>query len=227
MTAAESNLCAILDELRDEYPEESPPKIRGVFEIVLYENVAYLVPDDRRRAVWADFCARIGTDPDEILATDPDLLAEVLQPGGMLPTRRAEKVLTSCCLAVDEFGGDTDAILSLPERARRKALRKFPGFGDPGVDKILLLTRTERVLALDSNGMRVLLRLGFGTESKNYATTYRSVQDAVRDQLPRRIDAVIRGHVLLRRHGQEVCKHSRPLCSQCRLADCCPSAKTG
>ena len=43
-------------------------------------------------------------------------------------------------------------------------LKKFPAIGDPGVDKILLLTRTEPVMALDSNGLRVLVRLGFGAE---------------------------------------------------------------
>ena len=94
------NLCALLDELRDEYPDARPPPVSGVFEIVLYENVAYLVRDERRQAVWADFRSRIGTDPDKILAVDPDLMVEVLQPGGMHPHRRAEKVLTICCLVV-------------------------------------------------------------------------------------------------------------------------------
>lgn len=224
MSPAAANLGTILASLAREYPDLRPPKLAGVFEIILFENVAYLVSDKRRESVWTDFCTRIGTNPAEILATDPEFLVEVMQPGGMLATRRVEKVLTSCAIVVEEYSGDASTILALAGRERRKALKKFPGFGDPGVDKILLLTKTEKILALDSNGLRVLLRLGFGEEAKSYSTTYRSVQDAVRDQLPERIDDVIRGHLLLRRHGQEVCKHNQPMCTACGLASRCPSA---
>lgn len=220
------NLGAILVSLRSEYPDVGPPKLAGVLEIILFENVAYLVSDKRRASVWSDFCSRVGTDPAEILATDPEFLIEVLQPGGMHPTRRAEKVLTICAIIVEEFDGDASTILALAEKERRKALKKFPGFGDPGADKILLLTKTEKILALDSNGLRVLLRLGFGEAAKSYSTTYRSVQNAVRDQLPEKIGDVIRGHFLLRRHGQEICKNNQPRCAACGLASRCPSATT-
>ena len=220
-------LGAVLTTLRGEYPEVRAPKFTGPFEIVLYENVAYLVGDERRQAVWADFCRRVGTDPEAVLAADPELLLEVLRPGGMLVARRADKVLRCCSIVADEFDGDLDSVMQLPQKPRRKALGRFPGFGAPGVDKILLLTRTEKILALDSNGLRVLLRLGFGAESKNYATSYRSVQLAIAGLLPARFDAVIRGHFLLRKHGQEVCRHGRPLCDACALRTVCASASTG
>ena len=72
-----------------------------------------------------------------------------------------------------------------------------------------MFTRSQPVLALDSNGLRVLLRLGFGAEKKNYAASYRSAQEALADQLPRDRDALIRAHQLLRQHGQELCRRSR------------------
>ena len=53
-----------------------------------------------------------------------------------------------------------------------------PCSGDPGAEKILLFSRTHSILALDSNGLRVLRRLGYGEERKSYASTYRSAQEA-------------------------------------------------
>ena len=44
--------------------------------------------------------------------------------------------------------------------ASEKALKRFPSIGDPGAEKILLFTRSYPVMALDSNGLRVLCRVG-------------------------------------------------------------------
>jgi endonuclease-3 len=63
------------------------------------------------------------------------------------------------------------SVLKLPLPKAKKALQKFPGIGEPGAEKILLFTRTHPLMALESNGLRVLVRLGFGAEHKNYATT--------------------------------------------------------
>jgi len=104
-------------------------------------------------------------------------------------------------------------------------LKKFPGIGDPGAEKILLFSRTHPILALESNGLRALIRIGFGEELKNYAATYRSAQEAVKDQLTS--DSVedyvwlIRAHLLLRRHGQELCKRTEPICTSCPLTENC------
>ncbi|MEZ6038395.1 MAG: hypothetical protein R3F29_13005 [Planctomycetota bacterium] len=45
--------------------------------------------------------------------------------------------------------------------------------GDPGFDKLRAFAGVEAVLAVDSNGLRVLLRLGYGAEAKAYAQSYR------------------------------------------------------
>jgi endonuclease-3 len=89
------------------------------------------------------------------------------------------------------------------------------------VDKILLLSRREKVLALDSNGLRVLLRLGFGSEEKSYAASYRSVRESTRSQWKPDFDWLITAHQLLRRHGQELCRRSGPLCDRCPLTRDC------
>jgi endonuclease-3 len=76
-------------------------------------------------------------------------------------------------------------------------------------------------LALESNGLRVLLRLGFGEEKKSYSTTHRLVQQAAVEGLDKDYPWLIQAHLLLRRHGQELCRRSEPLCEKCPLARDC------
>jgi endonuclease III len=111
--------------------------------------------------------------------------------------------------------------LTRPLAQAKKALKKFSGIGDPGAEKILLFSRTHLILALDSNGLRVLLRLGYGEERKSYSSTYRSAQEAVEGELKKDFDWLIAAHQLLRRHGQELCKTARPLCSRCPVKSSC------
>jgi endonuclease III len=139
---------------------------------------------------------------------------------GILPDVSAEKLLAIAKIAYEEFDSDLRSVLKKPLPQAKKALKKFPGIGDPGAEKILLLTGSYPVMALDSNGLRVLCRVGFA-EQKNYSATYRLVQDAIREQLPRDYDSLIRAHQLVRQHGQELCKRSKPRCTECPVRDSC------
>ena len=133
----------------------------------------------------------------------------------------AEKLLSIAKIAFEEFDSDLRAVLKKPLLQAKKALKKFPGIGDPGAEKILLLTRSYPVMALDSNGLRVLCRVGFAEEQKNYSVTYRLAQDAIHGQLPGDYDSLIRAHQLLRQHGQELCKRSKPRCTECPVRESC------
>src|SRR5262249_35187496 len=95
--------------------------------------------------------------------------------------------------------------------------KKFPSIGEPGAEKILLLSETLPVLALESNGLRVLLRLGFGKEEKSYARSYRSAQEAASRELPNTCGGVVDAQLPLRRHGRQRCKRNHPLGEACPL----------
>src|SRR5262249_33926328 len=84
-------------------------------------------------------------------------------------------------------------------------------------EKILLFTRTARLLPLDSNGARVLVRIGYGTDDKNYSAMYRSVRDATTPELVPRFEWLVDAHLVLRRHGQSVCKTTAPRCAECSV----------
>jgi endonuclease III len=203
------------------YGQPAPPITTDPFELILWETVAYLVSDERRGEAFALLRRTVGTKPHEILAARNDALLQVATLGGMQPERRAARLRELALIAMNEFDGDIRSALKLPLPKAKKALQKFPSIGEPGAEKILLFTRSYPVLGLESNGLRVLLRLGFGEEKKNYSASYRSVQEAIKDQLGDDYDWLIDAHLLLRQHGKELCKTNRPLCEDCPVKKNC------
>jgi endonuclease III len=210
----------LVDKLQKHYGAPAPPPATDPLELIIWENIAYLANDKRRAEAFAILKRTIGTSPDQILAAQHSALAAIGK-AGILPDVSAEKLLTIAKIAYEEFDSDLRAALKKPLSQAKKTLKRFPSIGDPGADKILLFTRSYPVMALDSNGLRVLCRVGFAEEQKNYSTTYRLVQDAMRGQLPKDYDPLIRAHQLLRQHGQELCKRSKPRCAECPLNASC------
>jgi endonuclease III len=223
---AGSRLARVVDALRRLYGPPAAPEVTDPWEMVLFENIAYLASDERRLAAWKQFRERIGTRPERILAAPASALLPMAR-AGILAADRVAKVRNAAAIAERDFGGDLTAALGASPAAASRSLRKFPGIGEPGAEKILLFSRREKVLALDSNGLRVLMRLGFGREEKSYAASYRSVLDATRAQWKPDFDWLIAAHQLLRRHGQELCKRARPLCDRCPLTRECAHFRSG
>lgn len=226
MPAARPSLQRIISQLSAHYGKPRQPITNDPFELILLENVAYLVSDERREEAFRSLRKHAGTKPPEILAAAPEEILKATGLGGMHPAQRVNRLREIALIAMDEFAGDLQQALILPLPKAKQALRKFPGIGEPGAEKILLFTRAHRVLGLDSNGLRVLQRLGFGEEKKNYTATYASVQDAIKDQLKEDFDWLISAHLLLRQHGKELCKTNRPLCEQCPVRKSCNYARS-
>jgi len=68
----------------------------------------------------------------------------------------------------------------------------------------------------------VLTRVGYGrVHQNNYSAMYRSVQEAIKDEVPRKADAVAQAHLLLRQHGKEICKDKSPQCYECPVKEMC------
>jgi len=199
----------------------APPPTKDPFEMIVLESAAYLVDDARRAEVFESLRHSIGTTPEAIARARPDRLAAVIEGGGMRPAMRAEKLRTAAALAI-EIGPETlrRAVLSAPAEAR-KLLKRFPGIGEPGADKILLFAGTGRGLAPDSNALRVLVRLGLAQGDANYARMYRSAARAVEPLLPDDAGWRVRAHQLLRIHGQVLCKKASPRCELCPLTKTC------
>ncbi|MBI3208628.1 MAG: hypothetical protein HYZ37_06980 [Candidatus Solibacter usitatus] len=121
----------------------------------------------------------------------------------------------------DEFGGDLRSGLSGPIAKVRKALKTFPGIADPGADRILLFGSIVPVAAVPSNGTHVLERIHHARERENYGVQYREAQAAIEAEVPEKFDARCRAYLLLKRHGQEICKRAKPKCADCPVSGGC------
>jgi endonuclease III len=215
------SLPQVIERLRAFYGEPDPLHATNPWEMIVWENVAYLVDDERRQAAIVALRNGIGISPEQLLAATP---AQLLKAAvrGIAPEQSVEKLRRSAKIALEEFGGDLRPILKHPLAQAKRALKRFPAIGDPGAEKILLFCRAFPILALESNGLRVLVRLGFGEEKPNYSRTYRLVQEAIEGEIVKEYSWLITAHQLLRHHGQALCRRSKPRCDKCPLAKECP-----
>jgi endonuclease III len=220
------SLPKIVRELEARYGPPRALPARSAFELILWENVAYLATDARREKAFRALKARVGTTPGAIAQAPDEVLLEIAS-AGILAEQQVRKLRVAAERAQRAPAGDLRQALAGPLRVAKKTLARFPAIGEPGAEKILLLTRSHPVLALDSNGLRVLLRIGFGAEAKSYSASYRSAQKEAMAEAGDDYDLLIRAHHLLRRHGQETCKRSRPRCEVCPVAAGCSYFQRG
>ncbi|HTO76957.1 MAG TPA: DUF1801 domain-containing protein [Thermoanaerobaculia bacterium] len=209
----------ILDE---QYGKLAGPPTSDPFELVLWENVAYLASPGKRREAFEQLRKTVGTTPAAI-AGAPDGLLEKVTARGILWKAFAEKLRACARIALEEHGGDLAAVVRGPLPAAKRALRAYPGIGEPGAEKILLFAGRDALLAPDSNGLRVLARLGFAREEKSYAKTYAAARDAAK-ALPPAVRAMQKAHLLLQEHGRALCKRTAPRCEACPLTRKCAYA---
>ena len=215
----------LTERLQKVYGEPALPPARRPFELVMWENACYLLPDERRREVFEALREQVGLSAKKIAAAPDDVLLPMARRGGMRPETRVFRWREIARITLTQFGGNLDTILTEPYAKARRALKQFPNIGEPGAEKILLLCGMAEGLPLESNGLRVLVRVGYGREQKNYGATYKSVQADLAGEVPTDADALQKAHVLLRTHGKELCKDKAPLCSECPVAKFCDYAQ--
>jgi endonuclease III len=218
---------AILRTLRAYYGKPPRPVSADPFELILWEQVAYLAPDARRQEAYDALAARVGLRPAAIAAAPPAQLTAIARIGGSIAAPvRAERMRRSAQLVLERWHGDLRTALRLPLPQARKALASFAMIGEPGADKILAFAGAVRLIPLDSNGLRVLERLGIATESADYRRSYRSAQAALAPVIPRTGEGCRDAYYLLRQHGQELCRRNQPQCPECPLRSGCPTGRS-
>jgi endonuclease III len=198
-------LPALLDRLEDAGGQPDAVPSTDGWELILAENIGYLVDDQRRWRALGQLRTVVGLEPEQILTAPDDVLQSIVV--GPRPAERARRLRRCAELAI-----------------AGASWRAYPGIGKPGADRIDLFTGSRAVLALDANCMRVLARLGYADPRNSYARSYARAQAAAATQLDGTVPALQRAHQLLRRHGQLICRRKDPACDGCPIADDCPSA---
>ena len=216
------DLKKLLSTLERHHGKPPLPPATGPFELVMWENACYLLPDDRRTMVFEALRTQVGLNASAIWKAPKEVLLPLAAMGGMQPEIRVSRWQEIARITLQQFDGNLNQILQWEYAKARKALKHFPSIGEPGAEKILMFCGSAPGLPLESNGLRVLTRIGYGrVHSKNYGAMYKSVQDAVAGELPRSAAQVARAHLVLRMHGKRICKDAHPLCAECPVNDMC------
>lgn len=201
------------------------PEPRDPFALIVWENASYLVDDATRSRVCGSLRKQIGLDPAALLGAAPAKLQHAIRDGGMQPANRAAKVRRCAELALEYAeNGLAKTLRALPLKNARALLKRFPGIGEPGADKVLLVCGLAKTPALESNGLRVLERLGYVAGETSYARMYRAAISSLNASGIAGMKA-IEAFALLREHGRELCKRTSPVCPACPLRNQCAYAR--
>ena len=200
--------------------------------MILFLNCAYPATDAKCAKGLEILKSEAWLAPDKILAAPKAKLAKVMKPTGMFPEQRVDRLKEIARIVKKEGGGDLKAALRklIPKKAgndmknlrgAKKLLQQFPVVGEPSAEKILLFAKLAPVAAVPSASVGVPMRIWFGGEGKNYAADYRQIRELLSGALPEEFEPRQRAYLLLKKHGQEICKRSNPKCEICPLTSHC------
>jgi endonuclease III len=221
MTHSANPLTRLLDDLELFYGRRQPNWPTDPYLFLVWWHCGYPASDAACAKGWISLSANIGVTPEALLAASPETLAAALKPGGMVPELRAARLKEIAMRIQHEFDGDLRRPLHGPLDQTRKILKKFPNIADPGVDRILLFAHIAPIAAVPSNCPHVLVRILLGRERESYTVNYREAQHAIASQMPPAFDARTRAYLLLKQHGQMICKRTNPKCDQCPVNASC------
>jgi endonuclease III len=217
-----SDVQDLLDALQAFHGEQTPNWPTDPYLFLIWWHCGYPASDAACAKGWAALLREIGVEPDRLLAANPTKLAAALKAGGMVPELRAMRLKEIAERVEKEFGGDLlEGLKGLSIARVRAALKKFPNIADPGADRILLFGGISPVAAVPSNCPYVLVRIRLGRERENYGVTYKEAQGMIAEEVAAKFDARARAYLLLKVHGQRICKRTNPKCGECPVAGVC------
>jgi endonuclease III len=227
----DKKLTQILDVLKDLYGPQKLAGPKDPYEMIVFLNSGYPASDAKCTKGFEALKREIGEQPKKILAVSKAKLAKVMRPNVIIPGLCAERLKGIAGRVSNEFKGDLTAALKQrlreakePEKglkAAKKVLQEFSVIGEPSAEKILLFSGLVPVAAVPSAFVDVPIRLFRGEPGKNYAADYKTAREILDSGLPRTFDARQQAYLLMKKHGQEICKRTKPKCEICPLTARC------
>ena len=208
-------LAAILRRLRRAYgPPPRPRRLPPLDELILTVLSQHTSDTNRDRA-YADLRLRFPTW-DEVADAPLLAIARAIHRGGLGPTKSVRireilRALQGRGIALDER-----ALTGMRSKKLWDLLMSLPGVGPKTAACVLLFSLDCPYFPVDTHVHRVARRLGLVPDGADPIVAQKLIQAAV----PAADTYAL--HMLLIRHGREVCVARGPLCSRCSLADVCP-----
>jgi endonuclease III len=211
-----------LDALERLYGRQAPSWPVDPYEFLIWWHCGYPASDATCSQGWASLKERVGVSPEELLKARPAALILALKAGGLIPELRAERIRLIATEVGRTFGGSlVQAFEKMPLDDSRCALKRLPGIADPGADRILLFGGISAIAAVPSNATQVPVRMQVGSVLASYTRNYREGQRLIETEVNPGFEARRRAYLLLKVHGQSLCKQSTPDCAACPIANTC------
>jgi len=153
----------------------------------------------------------------QVVAADPTEVADAIRPGGLADTKavRIQAILST----IEEREGSLDLarLDEVDDDEVDAYLVSLPGVGPKTSACVLLFSMGRDAFPVDTHVHRVALRLGLVPAQTTADRAHRLLLPAIAPELHYEL------HMQLIRHGREICKAARPLCTECTLFDLCES----
>lgn len=232
MSKPKADLAQIVTALERVYGAQTPCGPSDPYQMVVYLNCGYPATDVSCSKGYEALKREAGLKPEQLLAVPKAKLTRLMRTGGIVPDARAKRLKEIAEMVIAGFDGDLKAALekllkvdkaSADQglKAAKKALKEFPVVGEPSADKILLFSNLVAVAAVPSASVDVPIRIFIGKPGKNYATDYRVARQILDAGLENAFEPRQKAYLLFKKHGQEICKRSKPKCEICPLTAQC------
>src|SRR4029079_7997966 len=127
--------------LRAFHGEPPRPPTRDAFRLILWEQVGYLADDEKRLEAYGALETRVGVTARGILDAPTAVLREIVRQGGAIAvSQRADRLRAVADRVERVWQGSRAPAIRLPLADARRELKKYPAIGEPGAERILLLT---------------------------------------------------------------------------------------
>ena len=189
---------------------------RDPFETLIVTIISQNTADRNTARAFEHLSNRFEIKPEVLANAETSSIEEALKTAGLYRSK-AKIIKQVSHIILEKFHGSVQPILALPFEEARKTFIEMPGVGPKTADVVLLFSRGNATIPVDTHVNCVSKRLGFAPANGDY--------EAVRASLQTLYDPsdYLAVHVLLISHGRRYCRARHPLCEQCPVNTYCPS----
>lgn len=168
------------------------------------------------RRAFGQLVDTYGGDWERIRRAPPDELVEVIAVAG-LAGQKAERIQALLERLADERGEYSLAFVREMEVDQaRRYLTRFKGVGPKTAAFVLMYAAGMSAFPMDTHILRICRRLGYIDESTSSQKAHRIMEERIPD------DQHYSAHMVLVRHGRQICRAQNPSCDACPIQTQCP-----
>jgi len=215
-----SALAEISRRLERRYRSASLGNKANPLDELIYIQLSVRTPEGAYLGTWPALRRLVNGSWSRLIRLPERRIVQALRSGGMAGVKA--KRLRGMVRAIKKRFGrvSLSPLKAMPDDEVEAFLRSLPGVGPKVARCVMMYSLGREVFPVDSHCRRVLTRLGFVPRNVEIKASHDFIQPIIPPHLRRPL------HVNLIHHGRTVCTSSRPRCSECFLADLCPSARS-